>query len=40
MVYLEFVDYVPPAPAAPRVRREEEDVEAEVPAGAAPGVTG
>ncbi|MBA2568353.1 MAG: 50S ribosomal protein L17 [Actinobacteria bacterium] len=42
MVYLEFVDYVPPAPAAPRPRREEEDVEAEVPAGAgaAPGVTG
>jgi large subunit ribosomal protein L17 len=42
MAYLEFVDYVPPAPAAPRVRREEEteDVEAEVPAGAAPGVTG
>jgi large subunit ribosomal protein L17 len=40
MVYLEFVDYVPPAPAAPRVRREEEEVEAEVPAGAAPGVTG
>jgi large subunit ribosomal protein L17 len=40
MVYLEFVDYVPPAPAAPRVRSEEEDVEAEVPAGAAPGVTG
>src|ERR671911_2593250 len=40
MVYLELVDYVPPAPTAPRVRREEEDVEAEVPAGAAPGVTG
>jgi large subunit ribosomal protein L17 len=41
MVYLELVDYVPPAPAAPRVRREEEDVEAEVPAGAAaPGVSG
>ena len=34
MVYLEFVDYVPPAPTAPRPRREEEDVEAEVPAGA------
>ena len=40
MVYLEFVDYVPPAPTAPRPRREEEEVEAEVPAGAAPGVTG
>jgi large subunit ribosomal protein L17 len=41
MVYLEFVDYVPPAPAVPRVRREEEDVEAEVPAAtAAPGVSG
>ena len=39
MAYLEFVDYVPPAPAAPRVRREEEDAEAEMPAGAAPGVT-
>ena len=40
MVYLEFVDYVPPAPAAPRPRREPDEVEAEVPAGAAPGVTG
>ena len=40
MVYLEFVDYVPPAPTAPRPRREEEEVEAEVTAGAAPGVTG
>ncbi len=41
MVYLEFVDYVPPAPKAPRPRRqpEEEEMEQEVPAGAAPGVT-
>jgi large subunit ribosomal protein L17 len=31
MVYLEFVDHVPPAPAAPRRReREEEEEEAEV----------
>jgi large subunit ribosomal protein L17 len=42
MAYLEFVDYVPPAPATPRPRREAEDEEAEIetPAGAAPGVTG
>ena len=40
MAYLEFVDYVPPTPAPRRVRREEEEVEAELPAGAAPGVTG
>jgi large subunit ribosomal protein L17 len=42
MAYLEFVDYVPPAPAAPRPRCEAEDEEAELetPAGAAPGVTG
>jgi large subunit ribosomal protein L17 len=33
MVYLEFVDHVPPAPAAPRRReREEEEEEAEVQA--------
>jgi large subunit ribosomal protein L17 len=41
MVYLELVDYVPPAPKAPRPRRqpEEEVMEQEVPAGAAPGIT-
>ncbi len=33
MVYLELVDYVPPVRAA-RVRREQESVEAEAPAGA------
>jgi large subunit ribosomal protein L17 len=33
MVYLEFVDHVPPAPAAPRRReREEEEEEVEAPA--------
>jgi large subunit ribosomal protein L17 len=38
MVYLEFTDYVPPAPRArvPRREREQEEVEAEV---GAPGVT-
>ena len=41
MVYLELVDYVPPAPKAKRPRREpeEEELAREVPAGAAPGVT-
>ena len=38
MVYLELVDYVPPAPKAKVVReREPEEIEAE--SGAAPGVT-
>jgi hypothetical protein len=37
MVYLELVDYVPPAPRA-RVRREREPEEIEAESGA-PGVT-
>jgi large subunit ribosomal protein L17 len=38
MVYLEFIDYVPPAPKA-KVVREPEPEEAEVEQTAAPGVT-
>ena len=39
MVYLEFVDYVPPAPAARRPRRAAEEEELEETPTAAPGVT-